>query len=367
MAARPEYDGATASESGGRAAILDLGIFSNGQRHNAVAARSYAEDLYEIVTADRLGYREAWVSEHIGVHRQDTQPAPELLLAAAAVKTRHIRLGVAVRGLPLFHPIDVAMQASACDHLTRGRYLFGFGAAGTGSRQMQQRGLEFEERHARMEEALDLILKCWTSPEPFDYEGQFYRGSGINMLPKPYQKPHPPMAMATETDDYIEFAARRGYAFFMSQYENRDTLRHKASVYRTAAQAAGIGAANAKLNICRNVYVSDSVEQAKRELRATAGQDMDDIRTHFPRLFAHHMPPSGRIDDVNFDQLIDAGMFIVGDPDTVYEGIQSVYDAVGGFGLLMVVMGKDWGSRANRARSLRLLKEEVGPRLAALH
>ena len=346
---------------------MDLGIFSNGQRHNAIAADSYAEDLYEIVVADRLGYREAWVSEHIGVHRPDTQPAPELLLAAAAMKTKQIRLGVAVRGLPLFHPIDVAMQASACDHLTGGRYLFGFGAAGTGSHQMEQRGLDFDERHARMEEALDLILKCWTSPAPFDYAGQFYSGTAINMLPKPYQKPYPPIAMATETDQYIEFAARRGYSFFMSQYESKNTLRHKAGTYVDAAAAAGLQGARRKLNVCRNVYVSTSVAQAKKDLRATAGQDMEDIRTHFPRLFAHHMPASGRIEDVNFDQLIEAGMFIVGDPDTVYDGIKSVYDATGGFGLLMVVMGKDWGSRANRARSLSLLKQEVGPRLAALN
>jgi alkanesulfonate monooxygenase SsuD/methylene tetrahydromethanopterin reductase-like flavin-dependent oxidoreductase (luciferase family) len=229
---------------------VDLGIFSNGQRHNTIAANSYAEDLYEIVVADRLGYREAWVSQHIGVHRPDRQPAPELLLAAAAMKTKQIRLGVAVRGLPLFHPIDVAMQASACDHLTSGRYLFGFGAAGTGSHQMEQRGLDFDERHARMEEALDLIFEVLDRICTVYYAGQFYCGTAINMLPKPYQKPYPPMAMATETDQCIKFAGLEG-------------PRHK-------------------LNVCRNVYVSTSVAQAKKELRATAGQDMEDIGTHFP-------------------------------------------------------------------------------------
>jgi alkanesulfonate monooxygenase SsuD/methylene tetrahydromethanopterin reductase-like flavin-dependent oxidoreductase (luciferase family) len=345
---------------------MDLGIFSNGQRHNTIAADSYDEDMFEIVAADQLGYREVWISEHIGVHRIDTQPAPELFICAAAERTEQIKLGVAVRVLSLYHPIDVATQASACDHITRGRYKFGFGPGTKGDLQLRQRGFTVEERYPRMLEALDLIIKCWTTTEPFDYEGHFYRGKDINVLPKPYQKPYPSMAMASTAAANIQLAGERGYEFFMSQFENGQTLHAMVQKYLSSAKASGVSAPLSKLGVARNIYVSDSVTQAKAELRETASLDIEDIRTHFPFLLEHHLPPSGDLADVNFDQLIDAGMFIVGDPDTVYTRIKQLYDDSGGFGLLMVVQGKDWGTRDNRVRSMRLMKEEVGPRLARL-
>lgn len=346
---------------------MDLGVFSNGQRHNQIAAVSYEEDLFEIIAADELGYREVWVSEHIGVHRIDTQPAPELFICAAAERTHQIRLGVAVRCLPLYHPVDVATQASACDHVTHGRYNFGFGPGTPGDLQLRQRGYSGEERHPRMLEALDLVLRCWTSTEPFDYTGRFYNGRDINVLPKPYQKPHPPLAMASTTAANVELAGSRGYQYFLSQYENGETTRRLADIYMKGAAGSPTGGERSQISVARCIYVSDSVERAKAELRDTAGMDMADIRDHFPFLFDHYPPPSGDVADVNFDQLIDAGMFIVGDPDTVYERIKQLYDESGGFGLLMVVMGKDWGTRENRVRSLKLLKEEVGPRLATLN
>jgi alkanesulfonate monooxygenase SsuD/methylene tetrahydromethanopterin reductase-like flavin-dependent oxidoreductase (luciferase family) len=345
---------------------MDLGIFSNGQRHNQVAADSYDEDMFEIIAADRLGYREVWVSEHIGLHRIDTQPAPELFICAAAARTEQIKLGVAVRVLSLYHPIDVATQASTCDHITRGRYKFGFGPGAKGDVQLRQRGFTADDRYPRMYEALDLVLKCWTSTEPFDYEGQFYRGKDINVLPKPYTKPHPPLAMASTSPPNIRLAGERGYQFFMSQYENAHTMRPMVESYVDAAIAAGHTSPVEQIGLARNIYVSDSVKQAKAELRETASLDIEDIRTHFPFLLEHYLPSSGNLEDVSFDQLVEDGLFIVGDPDTVYKQVKALYDASGGFGLLMVIMGKDWGTREHRVRSLQLLKEEVGPRLAAL-
>jgi alkanesulfonate monooxygenase SsuD/methylene tetrahydromethanopterin reductase-like flavin-dependent oxidoreductase (luciferase family) len=120
------------------------------------------------------------------------------------------------------------------------------------------------------------------------------------------------------------------------------------------------------LTVARQVYVSDSVQQARDELRPTAGQDMDDIRSHFGFLFSHYLPLSGSVDDITFDQLADDGMFILGDPDSVFRQIRDLYRESGGFGHLLLVMGKDWGTLDNRLRSLRLFKQEVWPRLAEL-
>lgn len=345
---------------------MRLGIFSNGQRHNQIAADSYDEDLRELIAADSLGYDEAWISEHVGVHRIDTQPAPELFIAAAAQRTSHIRMGVGVRVLPLYHPVDVATLASACDHMTRGRYLFGFGPGAAGDLQTRQRGIPGSERHPRMFESLDLIIKCWTSSEPFDYDGQFFHGRSINVLPKPFQKPHMPISMASTTPAAVHWAGRYGFGLLTSQYESPDSLADLASTYMEGAREAGRPANRDNISVARQIYVSESVQQARDELRPTAGQDMDDIRTHFGFLFSHYLPASGSVDDVTFDQLADDGMFIIGDPDTVYHQLRDVYLQAGGFGQLMLVMGKDWGKLEDRIRSMRLFKEKVWPRLCAL-
>jgi alkanesulfonate monooxygenase SsuD/methylene tetrahydromethanopterin reductase-like flavin-dependent oxidoreductase (luciferase family) len=345
---------------------MKLGIFSNGQRHNQLAADSYAQDLLEVIAADELGYDEAWISEHVGVHRIDTQPAPELFIAAAAQRTSHIRMGVGVRVLPLYHPVDVATVASACDHMTGGRYMFGFGPGAAGDLQTRQRGIPGVERHPRMMESLDLILKCWTATEPFDYDGQFFHGQSINVLPKPLQKPYMPISMASTTPSAVEWAGRSGFGLLTSQYESPSSLAELAATYLRGAAERNLPLTRDRLTVSRQIYVSDSVRQARDELRPTAGQDMEDIRTHFGFLFSHYLPSSGSIDDVNFDQLADGGMFIVGDPDTVSRQLCDLYRECGGFGHLLLVMGKDWGTLDNRLRSLRLFKEEVWPRLAGL-
>lgn len=346
--------------------MLRIGIFSNGKRHGKMAAEGYDDDLDEIVAADGLGCCEAWISEHIGINRPATLPVPELLIAKASALTSRIRLGVAVRCLPLYHPIDVATMAATCDHLTKGRYLFGFGGGGpeTG---MEQRGLERTFRHEMMLESLDLILKCWTTQERFVYEGRFYRGERILVLPKPFQKPYPPMAVASSSDTFIDIAGREGYTLLCSHYENGARLRPKIGKYLEAARQAGLEPDRHKISVCRQVYVADSAEEAKDDLREGANYELEeDVRFFGDRHLKNFMPPSGRLEDVTFDQLADDGWFILGDPERVYQGIKQLYDESGGFGTLLITMGRDWSTPEKRARSMKLLMEEVYPRLAQL-
>ncbi|MFI5266570.1 MAG: LLM class flavin-dependent oxidoreductase [Chloroflexota bacterium] len=345
---------------------MKLGIFSNGKRWGKTAAEAYDEDLDEIVAADRLGYSEAWISEHIGINRPATLPTPELLIAKAAALTSQIRLGVAVRCLPLYHPIDVATMAATCDHLTKGRYMFGFGGGGpeTG---MEQRGYDRKLRHDMMLESLDLVVKCWTSEERFAYEGRFYRGERILVLPKPYQKPYPPMAVASSADTFIDIAAREGYALLCSHFENGESLRPKIAKFLDSARAAGKQPDRRAISVCRQVYVTGSVEEAKDDLREGANHELEeDIRFFGDRHLKHFLPASGKLEDVTFDRVADQGWFVLGDPDRVYEGIKQLYDDSGGFGTLLITMGRDWSTPEKRARSLRLFMEEVAPRLLEL-
>src|SRR3984893_14990474 len=190
-------------------------IFSNGFRPHTTASQTYEEDLAEIVLADQLGFRDAYISEHHGepvyIGKVDTLPVPELLMCKAAALTKRIRMGAAVKLIHLAHPVDTAIQAAVTDHVVGGnRFIFGFGSGFPNPLFAGERGLTHDDRHGRLRESLDLILKCWTAQEPFDWDGQYWKGKSIVATPQPLHAPHMPMATATDTEAMIDIARARG-------------------------------------------------------------------------------------------------------------------------------------------------------------
>jgi alkanesulfonate monooxygenase SsuD/methylene tetrahydromethanopterin reductase-like flavin-dependent oxidoreductase (luciferase family) len=343
---------------------MEFGLFSNGQRHNAVAALTYAEDLHEIVVADELGFREAWISEHGGGNRPDQLPAADLLICAAANRTQQIQLGPGIRALPYHHPLQVAAEACVCDHLTGGRYLFGFGT-GTLPQLAQQRGVDREEARAMAHEAIDLILRAWTAPEPFDHDGQYWRGQNINIAPRPLQQPHMPVGVACfHTVATAEMAGRRGFLPLISQYSSVSFVRELAEAFVGGAESAGRQPSRRDLRVCRYVYVADSVAEAKRDLRESVNRGVTYNRSLGQ--FDEFLAPGDRREQIDFDYLVDNEHFYVGDPDHVYRCVERLYAETGGFGVLMLLVGKDWGTREQRECSMRLFAEHVMPRLADL-
>jgi alkanesulfonate monooxygenase SsuD/methylene tetrahydromethanopterin reductase-like flavin-dependent oxidoreductase (luciferase family) len=352
---------------------VEFGLFSNGERNNQVAAISYDEDLFEIKLADRLGMREAWISEHLRGSkgsRPDAISAADLFICKAATVTKQIRLGPGVRPIALFQPIQVALEAAVCDHLTRGRYMFGFGVGMPNANDLAQRGLGEDSiplRRARMHEAIQLIVKCWESPEPFDYDGEFFHGRNIWAVPKPFTKPHMPVGVASSTTkSTMELAARNAFMPMLSQFDNTEHMREHAEAYLAAGKETGHATKRSDMRACRFVYVAESVQRAKEELRETmAPFSLNHVRAN-PRYYQKFLPPSGNIEDITWDHLVDSGFFFVGDPDTVYSRIRRHYDESGGFGTLLLVVGKDYATRQQRARSLRMFMQEVAPRLRPL-
>ena len=169
---------------------MNFGIWSNGWRPHTSPQLAYEEDLKEIILADELGMRDAWISEHhaeaVYVGRVDVLPAPDLLMCKAAGLTKRIRFGAAVKVIHLMHPVDSALQAATAAHVVGdGRYIFGFGSGFPNPMFSQERGMSDDLRKERTAEALELILKCWAREEPFDWNGRFWSGRDITVLPKP--------------------------------------------------------------------------------------------------------------------------------------------------------------------------------------
>lgn len=342
---------------------MQIGLFSNGERRNQIAKTTYDEDLAEVILADELGVEEAWISEHgtfISYQAPDQLPSADPFICKAAVLTKQIRMGPGIRPLPYFHPLQVATDAAVCDHLTNGRYMAGFGV-GLGSKTPQRGPLPGDTR-AMTREAIDLILTAWTATEPFDWHGQFWQGEKLLIIPQPLTKPHMEVGMAcSRSEGTLELTAQKGFIPLMSWVPPPKQLKEMIDIYQRAGAEAHRSAPRSRVRIARMVYLTDSVQQAKTDLR-----DVDLGAAKVTGRLNHYIPAGGTQDDLTMEYMIDHGAFFCGDPDTVYNQIKSLYDEIGGFGVLLLLAGKDWGTREQRERSMKLFMSDVAPRLAHL-
>jgi alkanesulfonate monooxygenase SsuD/methylene tetrahydromethanopterin reductase-like flavin-dependent oxidoreductase (luciferase family) len=170
----------------------------------------YDDYIRQSCYAEEHGFDSVWVLEHHFTDLYSWCPAPEILLAAIAARTASIRLGCGVCLLPYHNPVTVAERYATLDHLCHGRLEFGIGR-GTAFEWNAFRTEPVEDGRAIMYEALDVVLKCWTGEE-FVHDGAHYKiSSPINVIPKPLQRPHPPIHAAITSPDSAELYGARGF------------------------------------------------------------------------------------------------------------------------------------------------------------
>ena len=166
-------------------------------------------DLELIVHLDRLGFDEAWVGEHHSTG-WETIASPELFLAVAAERTRHIRLGTGAVSLPYHHPLMTADRIVLLDHLTRGRINFGVGPGGHLSDALML-GLDPANLRELMAERLAVIMRLFCETEPITLTGHGFSLTDAVLQLRPFQDPHPPVAVTSmESPAGMQLAGRHG-------------------------------------------------------------------------------------------------------------------------------------------------------------
>jgi alkanesulfonate monooxygenase SsuD/methylene tetrahydromethanopterin reductase-like flavin-dependent oxidoreductase (luciferase family) len=209
-------------------------------------------------------------------------------------------------------------------------------------------------------EAIDLIIKAWTSPEPFDWDGRFWKGKQWQIIPKPLTKPHMEVGIAcTTSDSTLELAAGKGFLPLFSWHQTAEKSARMIDTYLRAPSQT-VMPNRSRVRVARFVYVTDSVEQARRDLRE------NDLGSAKAGRLDEYIPAGGTRDDLTMERLIDQGAFFCGDPDTVVGQVRHFYDEIGGFGVMLLVCGKDWATWEQRQRSWRMFMSEVAPRLVDL-
>ena len=339
-------------------------------------ADSYDRDVAQIVRADELGFREAWVGEHL-TERWENAPAPDLLIAQALALTKHIKLGTGVTLLALHNPVYLAHRIAMLDHMARGRFQWGIGG-GAIPTDVSLFGLNPVDLRARSAEVFDVVLKLWQSDGRFTHHGRFFdietpefdpvKARGYYM--KPYQRPHPPIAVAASTPDSssMKMAGERGYIPMSSSLLARTHLSDHWKLVEDGAAKTGRAPSRRDWRIARDVLVGPTPRIARERARAVLGrnyvQHQHPNRVGTIQMTSTKLDPALPDDAVTVDYLME-NVWIVGDPPEVADQIQQLHEESGGFGTLLAIT-TDADDAAWDHESLRLLMEDVAPRVAHL-
>ena len=339
-------------------------------------ADSYDRDVAQIVLADRLGFRETWIGEHL-TERWENAPAPDLLIAQALALTKHIKLGTGVTLLALHNPVYLAHRIAMLDHMARGRFQWGIGG-GAIPTDMALFGLEAATLRERSAEVFDIVLKLWQSDGRFTHHGKFFdietpafdpvKDRGYYM--KPFQQPHPPIAVAASTPDSssMKMAGERGYIPMTSSLLSRTYLSDHWKLVENGAAKSGRSPHRNEWRIARDVLVGPTPAIARARARTVLGRNY--VQHQHPNRVGTIQIASTKLDAslpdeaVTVDYLMD-NVWIVGDPSECADKIQQLHEESGGFGTLLSIT-TDADDAGWDHESLRLLMEDVAPRVAHL-
>jgi len=373
----PALSGARNEAQIGGSSQMKLGYFMMPLHH---IDRDYhttlQEDAEAIIHADQLGYSEAWVGEHYSsAVEQITSPLQ--FLSSLIPQTKQIKLCTGVICMPQYHPGVTAGQCAMFDHMSEGRFIMGVGPGGLPS-DFELFGVQDADRNAMMMEALDHILNLWQGEPPYDLKGEYW---SINFpewthhdiktgyVAKPYTKPHPPIAISgmSPFSGSVTYAGSRGYMPVSANFVGEWVLQSHWPAYLKGANEAGIEADPQIWHVARSIYVADSDAEAEAFVKQDGGAydfyykylftifDRADIKAGF---VVEQGDDPAELSHVDLrDKLV-----IYGSPQTVADRIVALREKIGDFGTLLYA-AHDWIDKAPMKNSMRLMAEEVMPRV----
>ena len=273
---------------------------------------------------ERLGFDDLWITEHHFSSYGGTIPQPPTFLSAIARTTQRIRLGIAISVLPLHSPFEVAESYAMVDVISNGRLEFGVGK-GSEAIEYKRAGVSQETAALCMKEMTEIIRQAW-SDEPVNFCGELFEYHDVLVLPKPVQRPHPPIWVgAAHSEDTFRWAGENGFNLMTLpyMYPTPDFLQEHIQVYRRALSQAGHGLGQHEILGKFHVYVANSLDQAVRE-----------ATPHLHYYHDTHMAsdPNRKLkyrSDHDFASEMAQGLIIAGDPQRCIDAIHYWRDAIG--------------------------------------
>jgi len=336
------------------------------------------EDQAAFILADELGYSEGYVGEHV-TDLAENITSCMLFLATLAGQVHRMRLGTGTVNLPNCHPAAVAAQISMLDHLLGGRLNFGISPGGLLSDAEAFGNLD-NDRNAMFLESIDSILKLWQSDPPYDISGRFWNITtrrtllpeiGQGVIAKPFQRPHPPIVVTAVApfSKGVAAAAKRGWDpisanFLMPKW----VATHRAS-YIEGCAAGGRRADESNWRVAKSIFVARDERIAREYALGDRSPYVFYFRSLVTKLIKNGRSnlfkedPAMPDTDLTMERILDR-LVIYGTPEQVADKLLAFRDEVGPFGTLLYA-GHDWVDASLAKTSMRLMAEEVMPRVNA--
>jgi alkanesulfonate monooxygenase SsuD/methylene tetrahydromethanopterin reductase-like flavin-dependent oxidoreductase (luciferase family) len=336
------------------------------------------EDREAVLLADRLGYCEAFIGEHV-TDVCESIPSCLTFIASVAHDTKQIKLGSGTVNLPNGHPAQIAAHVAMVDHLLEGRFLFGIGPGGLRSDQEVFGNLGLD-RNAMFLESINQILALWAGDAPYNLKGQFWnistevsliREVGQGVMVKPYQQPHPPIVVSVVVPHSkgVQAAAARGWTPITANFLQPAWAATHWPMYVKGCEQGGYRADTADWRVCKSIFVADDDVTARRYAHERDGaygfyywnlltkrrsRGQADIYKHDLQ-----MPDAA----VTVEYLLDR-LVLCGGVNSVVDQILAFRETIGDFGTLLYA-GHDWADTRLARRSMELMAEKVMPAVNA--
>ena len=340
---------------------MDFGLFTEfntppGTSH----AAAFDEAMTEVTRAEELGFDAVSLAEIHFQRDRSVLASPLVIAAALAERTRRLRIGIAVQVLPISHPIHLAEDIATVDHLSHGRLDLGVGRSGLPD---HYRGFNvaYAESRERFHETLEILKKAWTN-ERFTYEGKYFQFRDVCVMPKPYQKPYPPIRVAATTEETYPMVGRMGLPIFLAVRTTPVAhLERCIGSYHEAWRAAG-HPGRGEVALIVPVYVAETAQAAREEPEASMMYFLRSIGEMLATGVTRRAEDGERLLRMPYDEVLKE-LAVYGTPEAVADRLLALREALG-YSTLSVWMNSGGQVPHERVmRSMRLFAERVMPRL----
>jgi alkanesulfonate monooxygenase SsuD/methylene tetrahydromethanopterin reductase-like flavin-dependent oxidoreductase (luciferase family) len=330
---------------------------------------AFDEAFAQVDAAEEFGLDVMWLAElHFEPYRS-LLASPLAVASAIAARTRRMRIGIAVQVLPLCHPLRLAEEAATVDQISQGRLIFGVGRSGV-AQTYDAYGVSYAESQARFREILDIVEKAWTEPR-FSYHGQYHDFTEVACTPRPWQQPTPPIRIAASTPDTFPRIGRRGSPVFAStRHTSWSDLETQIRQYQEGWREAGHPGRGPVYVSCP-AYVAATAAAARDEPHASimrfyklqAALLAEAAKRVDPETAKRRMARVERIQKLTYDDVLRDNA-LVGTPDEVAARLCELREKLGLAGMLAELNCGGQVPNPQVIEALRLLCQEVKPRLA---
>ena len=349
---------------------MEFGLFVEfPSREGTTQAQIFKDSMELIQAAEDSGSERIWLAEyHFDPGRSDLS-APVTVAGAVAARTKKVKIGLAVHVLPLRNPVQIAEEIATLDHLSDGRLDFGIGRAAF-PRIYQGYGFDYSESRDRFDECLEIILRSWTE-ERFSFKGKFYQYDDLCVVPKPLQKPHPPIRIGATSEDTFELVGRMGYPIFINPSRVTTLLDLKplvAEFHQAREKAGHTGQVDVGLRV--PVYVAETKEKAYSEPKESTMFQMQRLINVITQSIGEAGISAGddraaqaeRLKAMTYEDVL-ANTVVYGTPESVVERLQQLQEELG---LTQVIYEVNFGCNVpleHQIKAVQLINEQVAPNL----